>query len=168
MPNLALQPTAASRPRLRAHRWADSCMIKPIAALTLLALFLSGTEAGTVPCLEYKSQVVDLRGALAVETVPGPPGFKDLAKGDRPEPVWILTLFEPICVSADSADELDRAVPTANRLQVGFVGRDGYMRYESMLGHDVVVSGTLVPAHTIHHHTEVLIMARSIKRITRT
>jgi hypothetical protein len=142
--------------------------MRSIATVVVFALASMSAEAASAPCLEYEPQVVEMRGALSVETFPGPPNFSDLAKGDKPERVWILTLSQPICVSANTSDELYRAVPKATRVQVGFADFDGYKRYESMLGHDVVVSGSLFPAHTGHHHTDILMTIRTIKRTGRT
>jgi hypothetical protein len=31
----------------------------------------------------------------------GPPNYEDVRKGDTPEPIYILTLAEPICASRD-------------------------------------------------------------------
>ena len=139
--------------------------MRAIVPFTIVALCLLRAGAGAAPCLEYEPHVVELRGALTLEVFPGPPNFDNLAKGDTPEHVWILTLSSPICVNANAVDELDRAVPTANRVQVGFREFAGYKQYESMLGHDVIVSGTLFPAHTVHHRTAVLMTIKTIKLV---
>jgi len=132
--------------------------------IAFLALFAS-TEVVAVPgCLQYEPATVSLRGELTVEVFPGPPNFQDLKRGDQPEHVWVLTLPKPVCVSAQPSDELYRAVPSVTRVQVGFDDVDKYKSYDSLLGHKVVVTGRLYPAHTVHHRTDVLLTIESIKR----
>lgn len=91
---------------------------------------------------------------------------------DPPETYWILHLAKPVCVSADTNDELnDTDANAVTRMQLVFTSDDPLKDYGNkklrafVKAHTpVVVTGTLYRAHTGHHHTEVLITVRDIRK----
>jgi len=55
-------------------------------------------------CYHYKPAVVALTGRLIQRTLPGPPNYQSIARGDRPDIVDFLILDAPICTIADYKD----------------------------------------------------------------
>ena len=52
-------------------------------------------------CLHYSPAVVALTGRLMQRTLPGPPHYDSVRRGDRPELVDFLVLDTPLCTIAD-------------------------------------------------------------------
>src|SRR5947208_9517999 len=97
----------------------------------------------TDSCVHYRLSPVPLTGRLIRRTLPGPPNYESIARGDRPQVVDLLILDTPICTIADYQDS-----PNTDALQ----GQDTIQvrRAEStwregrrLSGHRVVVPATL-------------------------
>ena len=55
-------------------------------------------------CYHYAPAPVALTGRLIQRTLPGPPNYESIARGDRPQVVDLLILDTPICTIADYKD----------------------------------------------------------------
>src|SRR5712692_911565 len=97
--------------------------ILAIAGLLSTVLF-SGPVAAQ--CLEYEPKVVSLSGTLVRETHPGPPNFESIARGDKPETIWVLRLKAAICVLA--ANEFDVKEDSEKEVQLA-LEPEQYKRY---------------------------------------
>ncbi len=116
--------------------------------LSFVTLSAAGAHAPARPgladsCYHYRPASVALTGRLIRRTLPGPPNYQSIARGDRPQVVDLLILDAPICTIADYKDS-----PNTDAFQ----GQDTIQvrRAEStsrdvrrLSGHRVVVTGTL-------------------------
>jgi len=55
-------------------------------------------------CYHYRPASVSLTGRLMQRTLPGPPNYQSIKRGDRPQVVDLLILEAPICTIADYKD----------------------------------------------------------------
>src|SRR5213594_2603619 len=94
-------------------------------------------------CYHYRPASVSLTGRLIQRTLPGPPNYQSIARGDRPQVVDLLILDAPICTIPDYKDS-----PNTDAFQ----GQDTIQvrRAEStwrdvgrLTGRRVIVTGTL-------------------------
>jgi len=105
---------------------------------------------------------VNVSGILVQKTFPGPPDYQDLKSGDRPENYWLIELHSPVCVSEDRANpELNPSKDRVAEMQLVFPPTASQAN-RSLIGRNVIISGTLFGAHTGHHHTPVLLTVKSI------
>ncbi len=97
----------------------------------------------TDSCHHYRPAPVSLTGRLIRRTVPGPPNYQSIARGDRPQVADLLILDAPICTIPDYKDS-----PNTDAFQ----GQDTIQvrRAEStwrdvgrLTGRRVIVTGTL-------------------------
>src|SRR6266550_1140421 len=58
----------------------------------------------TDSCYHYRPSPVSLTGRLIRRTLPGPPNYQSIARGDRPQVVDLLILETPICTIPDYKD----------------------------------------------------------------
>ncbi|HSE16279.1 MAG TPA: DUF4431 domain-containing protein [Pyrinomonadaceae bacterium] len=134
--------------------------------MTLLFLILLITTEPARPvapqsCLSYEPDTVSLKGKIKRRTFAGPPNYESVAKGDRPERMWVLHLSRPICVSASGDRQEEKNV---SDLQLVFKGAEDYRRYRSFVGKRATVDGTLFHAQTGHHYTPVLLTVTRISK----
>jgi hypothetical protein len=121
-----------------------------------------GQAGGETACLSYEPSVVTLKGTLIRKTFPGPPNYESIRKGDRPETYWLIELAEAICVNQDPKDpDLSPAHKDISMVQL-VVGPEVYKRQANLVGKHVVSSGTLFGAISGHHHTPVLLSAKTL------
>ena len=71
------------------------------ATLLLVPIVLPIPIAAQPRCLSYHPVQETLHGELTSRTLPGPPEYKSIARGDRPETIYFIALGEPICVTGD-------------------------------------------------------------------
>lgn len=118
--------------------------------------FTAGAE-----CLPYEPDEVTLAGIVKYRTFAGPPSYRSIASGDRPERAAILELESPICVRSKQQD-----APSAN------IARDDVRLMELVLlpsisrpspDSRIAVTGTLSGAHAVHHRAPVLLYVTAIK-----
>jgi hypothetical protein len=109
-------------------------------------------------CYRYAPATVELTGRLIQRTLPGPPNYQSIARGDRPQVVDLLILDAPICTVADD----HRDSPNSDAFQ----GQDTVQvrRAETtwrdvrrLTGQHVTVTGTLAEWALGKDHTPVLI-----------
>lgn len=144
----------------------DPVSSRTIATMLLLAswaIACFGQDAGR-SCLSYDPSVVQLTGTLVRKTFPGPPEYKSVRGGDRPETSWFLNLLVPVCVDQDAEQpDLSPAHKDVRTIQL-VVSADFYKKYKYLVGRRVVVSGTLFGEFTGHHHTPVLLTVSTLAK----
>jgi hypothetical protein len=138
-----------------------------VAGLLILfsTIFSLGQTGTSVPCLLYEPAVVKIAGSLERKTVPGPPNYKSVRNGDRPETYWFVKLSRPVCVREDEKEpDLNPAQKRVGSIQLD-LSPEAYAAYKELVGKGVVVSGTLFGAVTGHHHTPVLMTVRTLSAV---
>ena len=105
-------------------------------------------------CLKYEQTSVSLAGRLASKTLPGPPNYVSIARGDVPEIIYILHLDTPVCVLGNPSSRLN-AKSHAGIKEIQLVTPGAKAR--SLVGKRVNASGTLFGPHSGHHRTPVLL-----------
>lgn len=129
------------------------------ALLLLLPLNSFSASAQRQPCLSYEPEVVQLIGTITRKTFPGPPNYKSIRRGDKPETYWVLQLPDTVCTQATGDNDAEDAV---TQLQLILTGKQ-YALYKKFIGRRVNVSGKLSHAITGHHHTPVLMEVTEIR-----
>ena len=111
-------------------------------------------------CLSYEPAEVRLTGTISRKTFPGPPNYKSIRKGDKPETYWVLHLAKPICTTADADNDAESGVMD---LQLILTGKQ-YALYKKFVRRKmrVTIKGNLSHAITGHHHTPVLMQVVNI------
>lgn len=131
-------------------------MLRLASALVLL---LAPAGAGA-RCLAYEPAVVTLVGELTARTLPGPPSYRSIARGDYPESVLFLRLEHAICVAADpSSPRNSKSHSGLAELQV-VVAKDAA---RALVGKRVRTTGTLFAAQSGHHRTPVVLRVSAIR-----
>jgi hypothetical protein len=99
-------------------------------------------------------------GVLTYRIFAGPPNYEDVRKGDTPEPTYIITLDEKICVTGDDSLSPDERF---DRIQVypaqaGATGESLWRELRRSVGKRVEVEGkSAFGRHTGHHHAPLLL-----------
>ncbi len=142
--------------------------IRARSAIILGLWLILGVPAARGECLDLRSQApVTFAGTLSFQIFGGPPYNGGVAKGDTPEPTYILKLDQPVCVQGDDFLE---AGATIDRVQVypDFdLGRTAAMlaKMRGLVGARVVVQGkSPFGAHTGHHHAPLMLPISTIDR----
>jgi len=117
--------------------------------LSLLVSFsATGVQAPARPgfadsCYHYRPAPVSLTGRLIQRTLPGPPNYQSIARGDRPQVVDLLILDDPICTLADYKDSPNTdAFQGQDTIQVRRT-ESAWRDVRRLTGSRVVVTGTL-------------------------
>lgn len=131
-------------------------MGKRILLSMLLGILLSVKVAYGDDCLRYEPEKVTLKGTLVRKTLPGPPEFESIEKGDRPETYWILKLTSPVCVNERLSGEMDFEDNRDIRRMHLVINTEDYSRYEDFVSKKVVVTGILFYKYSGYDHTRVL------------
>lgn len=94
-------------------------------------------------CYHYRPAPVSLTGRLIQRTLPGPPNYQSIARGDRPQVVDLLILDAPICTIADYKDSPNTdAFEGQDTIQVRRT-ESAWRDVRRLSGRRVVVTGTL-------------------------
>jgi len=67
-------------------------MQKAWKTLLIMLLLTVGSLPAYPECLNYEPSVVKVRGKLVIRTLPGPPEYESMEKGDKPETYCFLLL----------------------------------------------------------------------------
>ncbi len=135
---------------------------KLLGILALASVATSPTYAKRKE-VHYWPEKVTLTGRVVYRTFYGPPGYGENPKTDSRETQDILLLESPVDVIATGNDPLtDQTERRVTRITLVI---DHSIR--NLIGKRVIIEGTLVHAHTGHHHTKVLMDVSSIKRAGR-
>lgn len=121
------------------------------AILTIVVPALLPVAARADACLPLGGKVV-LVGTLTRRTFPGPPNYRSVQQGDRPETAWVMELDNPVCVANQQglASFQLMVLPLMQAQGAGLLGRRAW------------VTGTLFTAVNQHQHTPVLMQVMGI------
>jgi len=118
----------------------------------LVSSFIILVAAGAPPlarpgvaesCYHYRPASVSLTGRLIQRTLPGPPNYQSIARGDRPQVVDLLILDAPICTIPDYKDSPNTdAFQGQDTIQVRRA-ESTWREVRRLSGRRVVVTGTL-------------------------
>ena len=128
----------------------------------LVAIVLCTAQAfAKNPKLKYEPNIVELRGALDLQTFPGAPNYESVRKGDDPERHFYLKVDHPFDVDADPKGPVEEAVAERNVriIQLSIDEEDDklWKKFRSAgMGANVVISGTLFHRFDGHHHSRIL------------
>ena len=94
-------------------------------------------------CYHYRPASVSLTGRLVQRTLPGPPNYQSIKRGDRPQVVDLLILEAPICTIPDYKDSPNTdAFQGQDTVQVRRAEAT-WREVRRLTGRRVVVTGTL-------------------------
>jgi len=131
-----------------------------LLAVPLLLAAFSGDAAAR--CLAYEPARVTLTGEIEMRKLPGPPNYRSVARGDRPENVYFVKLEAPICVSGDPTSRLNsRSHAGLEEVQLIVSAVEG----SAAAGRRVRISGTLSGGQGGAHRTPVLLTVKELRRI---
>lgn len=142
------------------------CLISVVVAVffgTALAAQLSIAAASDCVALHYDSAAVALTGKAFKRTFAGPPNYQSIQQGDRLETVWVLSLAQPVCVSALVADSENETANHIKTLQLVFMDSLQYKQLRRLSSKQMVVTGRLLSAQSGHHHTRVLLEVAGVR-----
>lgn len=124
-----------------------------------LGAFLAAAPA-RAQCLRYEPHPATLVGTVVARRLPGPPGYRDVARGDYPETVYFLELDEPVCVTGDRSSRTNRkSHADVGEVQISADGPD-LRRYR---GKKVRATGGLFGAHMPYHRTPVVFDVKTVR-----
>lgn len=115
---------------------------------------LSGNVSAT--CLEYWPVTSTVTGRLQRMTFPGRPNFESIESGDEAETGFYLTPAKPLCTLQGAEPNLEAPAKNVRLVQL-LLDQAQYDQLRPLLGHTVVLRGTLTSAHTGHHHAPLLL-----------
>ncbi len=97
----------------------------------------------TDSCYHYRPALVSLTGRLIRRTLPGPPNYQNIARGDRPQVVDLLILDASICTIPDYKDSPNTdAFQGQDTIQVRRA-ESTWRAVARLTGRRVAVTGTL-------------------------
>ena len=126
------------------------------AALVIALLATGAPAARGDSCYHYAPAPVELTGRLIQRTLPGPPNYQSIARGDRPELVDLLILDAPICTIADYKGVSTDAFQGQDTIQVRRAEAT-WRDVRRLTGQRVTVTGGLAEWALGKDHTPVLI-----------
>ncbi|HVH66449.1 MAG TPA: DUF4431 domain-containing protein [Gemmatimonadales bacterium] len=134
-------------------------MVAPFVALLATGTPPSPTPprpSGSDSCYHYAPAPIELTGRLIQRTLPGPPNYQSIARGDRPQVVDLLILDAPICTVADYNGSNTDAFQGQDTVQVRRADAT-WRDVRRLTGQRVTVTGTLAEWALGKDHTPVLI-----------
>jgi hypothetical protein len=127
--------------------------------LSIVSLVFFSASAGA-RCLAYEPKSITLTGEIEMRKLPGPPNYRSVARGDRPETVYFLKLEEDVCVSGDPTSRLN----SKSHVGVGEVQLIlSAVKGSAAVGKKMRVTGTLSGAQNAHHRTPVLLTVKAMR-----
>ncbi|QTR47253.1 hypothetical protein J9253_04755 [Thiothrix litoralis] len=107
-----------------------------------------------------KAEPKELTGTLEFEIFPGPPNFISVKDGDMPEPAYILTLHESICIQGSDAGGNDDEISAVHLITNANISK----KMKASIGKtvDVGLSESMI-AMTGHHHAPLVSTVTNIK-----
>lgn len=131
-----------------------------IAALAVVAAALLSAGTAAARCLPWAPDTVTLVGELEMRSLPGPPGYRHIARGDNPQDVYFIKLEKPICVNEDLESSLPRESHSGiMKVQLS----TSSVTLNSLVGRRVSVSGTLFSGNSRHYRTPVALDVTAIR-----
>lgn len=131
--------------------------------LTLLISLASVGPTHAQRFLSYEPEVVELAGQLVLQSKYGPPNFGEQPNTDQKVSVPVLLLRDRVSVLGDQGDGHNaKTVYGVRQVQLAF--KSSETSHKTLIGKQVVVTGSLFHAHTGHHYTNVVLNVQSIER----
>lgn len=128
-------------------------------ALSIVSLIFFSASAGA-RCLAYEPTSVTLTGEIEMRKLPGPPNYRSVARGDRPETVYFVKLDKAVCVSGDPTSRLkSKSHAGIEEVQLILSAVKG----SAAVGKRMRVTGTLSGAQSAHHRTPVLLTVKAMR-----
>ena len=142
-------------------QWITSIQLHRMHVFFLTAglIFASFHPLLAARTLTYEPENVKLVGILHREVFPGPPNYENITTGDRPETIWFVTLHKQNTAQSNDSVFSHIGESAVERIQLLLPEN----RYNHLLNQKVVASGTLFDAHTVHHHTPVLMFVTKVQ-----
>lgn len=134
-------------------------MLRRLTLGVTLATLLGPIAPAAAKCLRYEPHKVTLTGEVVARRMPGPPSYRNVARGDYPETVHFLELEEPFCVIGDRGSRTNQKT-RMGVAEVQLTGDDSLGRHA---GDAVRVRGTLFGAHMPYHRTDVVMNVESLR-----
>jgi len=125
--------------------------------ILLIILFFFTITPNVFGCPSCDGDEIEVSGVVIKETFPGPPNYKSIENGDKPETYWFILLEDSICFSPD--DEFLSEEVVINKLQLV------QSNYNFIEGKKYIIKGITFPRHTGHHHSAVLLEVKSIQEL---
>ena len=127
------------------------------ALFYVFALMSLWTEEIASKWVEYEPKMVTLSGKIISRTLPGPPNYSDIKKGDIPEKILFLILDSPISVKAKLSDPaLYPSERNIRKVQLWTLNPKVLRQLKQAIGRHVVVTGRLSHAITGHHRLSLI------------
>ena len=147
-------------PNRRGHRPLSQ---RQVAGALLLIGLLSLPAAATARCLPWEPDPVTLVGVLEMRELPGPPAYRNIAKGDFAEPVYFVHLDEAVCVNEDLESSLPRKRHHGmTEIQLS-IPKERRSTLTPLVGKRIRLSGTLFSGATAYYRTPVAIRVTSFR-----
>ncbi|KTD77164.1 DUF4431 domain-containing protein [Legionella waltersii] len=131
----------------------------------IVGVFSFSTVAQAEGCI-LAGQATQLQGKISIETFPGRPNYESIKDGDEPEVYWILTTKKPYCGQGvgfnDEGQEITQIEKNQTRFQL-ILTPEQYKQWKALLPNNVTVEGSMMMAHTGHHHTAMLLQVTNMK-----
>jgi|SRR5712691_2298913 hypothetical protein len=141
-------------------------------ASSFLVLVAVGAPAPARPgvadsCHHYRPASVSLSGRLIQRTLPGPPNYQSIKRGDRPQVVDLLILDAPICTIPDYKDSPNTdAFQGQDTIQVRRA-ESTWREVRRLSGRRVVVTGTLAEWALGPDRTPVVIDPTEVRPVSK-
>ena len=142
-------------------------LLSSVVILLASGPLASARRAVADSCYHYTPASVSLTGRLIQRTLPGPPNYQSIARGDRPQVVDLLILDAPICTIADYKDSPNTdAFQGQDTVQVRRV-ESTWREVRRLSGRRVIVTGTLAEWALGPDRTPVVIDPTEVRPVPR-
>lgn len=129
--------------------------------LATVLLILPGMASAR--CLPWEPDPVTLVGVLEMRELPGPPSYRNIAKGDFAEPVYFVRLDKAVCVNEDLESSLPRKSHHGmTEIQLS-IPKERRSSLTPLVGKTIRLSGTLFSGSTAYYRTPVAIRVTSFR-----
>jgi hypothetical protein len=126
-----------------------------------------GPPAVADSCYHYRPAPVSLTGRLIQRTLPGPPNYQSIKRGDRPQVVDLLILDAPICTVPDYKDSPNTdAFQGQDTIQVRRA-ESTWREVRRLSGRRVIVTGTLAEWALGPDRTPVVIDPTEVRPVSK-
>jgi hypothetical protein len=127
---------------IQSYRTATSLLMVGLLVATFTPLHAAHNHS-------YEPETIHIVGILQKEVFPGPPNYENIKSGDSPETVWFVDIDDVKYVTETGEQRIQLILPAD--------------QYDYLLNQTVEATGTLFDAHTIHHHTPVLMFVTKLQ-----
>ena len=122
-----------------------------------LALLLLSLQLFACPLSDNAK--IEIIGTIKLKTFPGAPEYQSIKNGDKEETYFFIESNEKICFAPDGKFLTSQVELSSVQL----VLKSKKIKLES--GKKYKISGTTLPSHTGHHHSDVLLEVESVEKI---